>query len=202
MKPVGWLPFLLLAACTSSGIAVPDSLPPLPPSVAVDALDETYAVTGTTMATVTRSLRENGPVVDGRRVFGRHRWNVSWRYRSVPTATHCTLTDVRVSLMSRILLPEWSDRDAADPELVRAWGEFLEGLRTHELGHRALAYRAAAEIERELRRHTAPGCEFIGRNANDRGDFIVSRYRAAQDRYDEETGRGRTQGAVWPRRIR
>jgi len=202
MRSRALLPFLLLTACASAGIAVPDALPPLPPAVRVDALDETYAVTGTTMAALGRSLRENGPVVDGRRVFGRHRWNVSWRYRSVPTATNCTLTDVRVFLTSRILLPEWTEREEADPELVAAWDEFMDGLRTHELGHRGLAYRAAGEIERELRRTTAPGCEFIGRNANDRGDFIVSRYRAAQDRYDEETGRGRTQGAVWPRRTR
>ena len=193
---------MLVAAWLSAGCGVGATgrrvLPPLPPGVRVHATEDAYEVEGGSVAEIRRSLRTGAPTVRGRSFRGVHRWNVRWRYRYREEGTGCSLTRITIDLDSSIRLPRWNGRAKADSALVKTWDRYLAALRGHEFGHRALAYRAAREIHRELSRLRGASCPLLGARANELGRSIVKRYNDLSAQYDEETRHGATEGATWP----
>lgn len=192
--------FAAAAAMLACGTRRPGDSPPppLPPGVVARPEERWYPVTGLTPGDVLRSIRENGPVADGRRVWGRHDWNLRWTYRYAPAGGACRIREVRVELRSATTMPRWVDRERADSALIRDWDLAMAALRTHENGHRDIAYRAAREVHRAVERVSAPTCGSIAARANARGQEVLRRFKEMNRRYDEETEHGGRQGLVWP----
>lgn len=192
----------LTAAGTACGTPRPgDSAPPpLPYGVVARPEERWYTVTGTTPGAMLRSIHENGPIGDGRRVWGRHDWRLRWTYRYTPAGGACRIRDVRVELRSTTTMPRWVDRERADSALIRDWDVAMAALRRHENGHRDISYRAAREVKRAVERVSAPSCGLIGARANARGQDVLRRYEELNRKYDEETEHGGKQGLVWPPR--
>jgi len=162
---------------------------------AEETLDiEHYDVTGDHGSLGERISRASPVFEHGRCFHGHTRWRVDWQfdwalrdglYRSVAQ---------QVGVHGRILLPRL---EAGCPRLQQQFDRYLECLRLHELGHFEFARQAAVEIERRLA-HLTPALTAgaLQRQARREADAVFARYRAAERRYDIDTGHGRTQGAV------
>lgn len=132
--------------------------------------------------------------VSGRRYHGYARWQVDWRFWWTQTPSgSCRIDRVEVSMTGRIQLPSIAGGTAAQRDRFE---RYVRALDVHEQGHLDFGRRAAGEIERVLLGMTdARGCGQLEAAANEQGDRILERYQALEDRYDRETGHGRTQGA-------
>jgi predicted secreted Zn-dependent protease len=142
-------------------------------------------------------MRRLGPEEDGRRFHGHTAWNINWRYTSQPWGNACGATRVEVTAVIVITLPRWDPPPQAPDELRHRWDVYLTALREHEEGHRDLAVAAARRVHSRLSGFRTGDCRTFSREANAEGRYILDRLRADNRRYDEETGHGRTQGAVW-----
>jgi predicted secreted Zn-dependent protease len=176
--------------------------PPLPIGVRAEVIEQPYDVHGLTRAEIMRSLNEEARTFVGRGFRGYHQWNIRWQFRYAPSLRGCDITSSAVNLESVTTLPRWVDRNRADSALVAEWDRYIGALRSHENGHRDIGYRAAAEIQRTLRRFSAGSCASISPQANHVARDILERHKRENSEYDEETRHGATEGASWQSRGR
>ncbi len=94
-------------------------------------------------------------------------------------------------------LPDWEPDDDAPQALRDLWSAFERDLWIHEYGHGLVGYRAKQDIQKILSEAdiSDPDCRVVGDRLNALGRAITSRGQDAA--YDELTGNGRTQGAVF-----
>lgn len=161
------------------------ALPSLPPGVTVSAEEVSYAVRGTTVEEIGRSLHEGAAEALQPRRAGEHRWNVRWSYRFAERREGCEMTAVNVELSSTIMLPDWTDRERADSAVTAMWDEYITLLRDHEFTHRELSYRAARDISREVGRIRLPQCGGMRSEANLVARRILDRYDRQNAEFDE-----------------
>lgn len=159
---------------------------------------QTYGVTGSRADEMLASMAAEAPQTDGEMFFGLTVTQLSFKYVRETTNRTCTLHDVQVALDVTVSLPEWTPGPNTEYDLRRDWVRFESSLRRHEDYHRVLAERGAETIRRELGRVTAPTCAEADSEARRRAERVRIETDAAHRRYDDETGHGRTQGAVWP----
>jgi predicted secreted Zn-dependent protease len=193
---------ILLATWAASSIATPDDV--TPPSAVKDYVlhqrVSTYTVTGDDADAVRRSLSGLGPLgSDGSRYDGDTKWAVHWQYGSQSDASGCAVVSSSVVLNVNMTLPQWEHSIYVPEALQRRWSTYLAALRMHEDGHLKNAEMEAAAIAQMLQTiGPQPDCELLNRKLLDHGQQIQQRYKANDAEYDERTGHGRTQGAVFP----
>ena len=173
------------------------SLPARPP-VQTRVGTVTYPVEGATETALLRSLLARGPRTDGGVFFGLTTAETDLHYRTVPSAAGCALADVAVDLEVTVTLPDWEPPPDAPPALRRDWGRFLDALRRHEDGHRRIAVEGAEVLHAAVAGLRRPTCEAATADGRRRVARFQVEAAAAHRRFDDETGHGRTQGAVWP----
>lgn len=195
-------PVLVCLSLASAGAveAQVSSLGPVPPGMVVRSDEDHYTIFGSTAAELRRSMRESGPTENGRRWDGYTTWNVQWRFRYAMRTGSCRITTMTVEYDSHIVLPRWTAPAGAPAPLRREWNEFARALRAHEEGHRNIGAEAARQVMRRIGALTLPSCTHMAAEANALGHRTLDEFRGRQRQYDEETGHGRTQGAVWPPR--
>lgn len=186
-----------LAAC-SHGTSGSTLLPALPPGVRAFVAEVRYDVVGATVEEIRASLRTSAAEVLPGGARGYHRWDIKWTYRYARAEVYCELSDIAIELNSTITLPEWQQPDEADPAVVAAWNQYLVDLRSHEDGHRAMAYRAASEIRRALARLRVEDCAFIVNEARRVGESILARHRENSAAFDADPANR----VSWPPRAR
>jgi predicted secreted Zn-dependent protease len=189
---------LAISACGTA--TPPGGLILSAPGMVADAREQYYEVQGSTADDLRRSLRENGPDVLGRRVFGRHEGNLRWTGRWSSASGECRMTEVRVELRSIILLPRWRPPPEAPDSLVAEWDRFIAALTAHEYEHRRLWADGARTARSDLSRLRTSSCSTMQIEASRTVERILSRVRQANQRLDERTRGGMTEGAVWPPR--
>lgn len=128
-----------------------------------------------------------------KRFHGLTAWNVSWSYRPQPeTDGSCTAVDVVVELASEITLPELI---GGSPGEQTAFGTYLAALKVHEMGHHAIARGVAEKIHAGiLDAGRLPDCGAVEAQIQALTDRLMTDAKAEEQRYDRETGFGRTQG--------
>jgi predicted secreted Zn-dependent protease len=187
---------LAISACGTA--TPPGGLILSAPGMAADAREQYYEVQGATADELRRSLRENGPDVLGRRVFGRHDGNLRWTGRWSSASGECRMTEVRVELRSIVLLPRWRPPPEANDTLVAEWDRFVAALTAHEYEHRRLWADGARAARSALNRLRTRSCSTMQFEASRTVEHIMSRVRQSNRRLDERTRGGMTEGAVWP----
>lgn len=174
----------------------------LPHGVYLNVHETHYPVTGTDEEGIGRSLQEGGPTTRaGRKVAARFEWDMRSNWSWTSTSRGCVMEDVEITVTARVTMPRW-DPAGAPAELELSWEQFLEALRTHEQGHHDHVARAARELHRSLTRLEVDNCSFMRGEAQALYDRILSRWKRVDMEYEVETENGRTQGAVWPPRVR
>lgn len=160
---------------------------------------ETYDVAGDTAAEIRRELSRRGPLSGGKRFDARTEWTVRWWFDVEPEAGGCRVLRPRVDLHVLVTLPRWRREAEAPAELVERWERFLAALREHEQGHRAIGFAAADELQAMLfEQPAARDCAEARRRANRLGHEIVARRMRDNDRYDQRTQHGASEGARFP----
>lgn len=187
---------LAISACGTA--TPPGGLILSAPGMAADAREEYYEVHGATADELRRSLRENGPDVLGRRVFGRHDGNLRWTGRWSSASGECRMTEVRVELRSIVLLPRWRPPPEANDTLVAEWDRFIAALTAHEYEHRRIWADGARAARSALTRLRTRSCSTMQFEASSTVERIMSRVRQLNRRLDERTRGGMTEGVVWP----
>ena len=161
--------------------------------------EETYPVYGGTAAELLRSLQRSGPRTGGEAFFGLTRASMDLRYDTVDLGHGCELRDVRVRLDLTVTLPTWTTPRSGSGDLDRAWGQFLSALRRHESEHVRVAEQGAEALYRAVEGVRRPSCAEAEAEGRRRVDRLQIEIEAAHRQFDERTGHGRTEGAVWPR---
>jgi predicted secreted Zn-dependent protease len=168
------------------------------PRVRSDVTVREYRVQGDDEVEILQSLLANAPVSGEETFFGLTTSELTFRYWRQPDAAGCTLVDLHVDLGVTIDLPVWSPSGAAPYELKRDWDRFAMALKRHEETHRDYAIRGAEEVLEALQGIRAPTCDAAVAEAQRRAERFQIETEAAHRHYDDQTGHGRTEGAVWP----
>lgn len=163
------------------------------PGITLTLEEETYTVTGTTVAEIGQSLRRLSPYLGNRSVRGIHTYRIRWRYSLRPAEEACHVEDVEVVLSSTVTLPRWR-RSGGAFELEELWTAYLQDIRDHEDRHRSLAVQAALTIQHDLNGLEAPTCSAeLRTRANGRAGEILEEFRERNQAFDRSSG-----GVRWP----
>lgn len=151
-----------------------------------------YVIEGRTPDDVRRLINERRPT--GASGTG-HDAVTSWRFQ-VDWATdaqgECVPSTVTVLPVISITLPTLTQEHRRAGRLQQAWTRYLQRLEAHERRHADLVVSGTAKMQAEMR--AASSCGDMIR-ASDRWR---SNILAANREYDERTGHGRSEGAVFP----
>ena len=172
------------------------------PTVRTDLDVRTYAVRGQTVAQIHESMGAGGPSDAGTTYFGMTASETAVRYRTVEADGGCRLDAVEVDLALTMTLPDWSPDGPTDYALRRDWARFASALRRHEDGHRRRAEAGAQAVAAALAGVRAATCAEAEAEGQRRAREVQDRTAAGQQRYDDETDHGRTEGAAWPLHLR
>ena len=120
-------------------------------------------------------------------------WDLWWK---VEQNGQCYITNVKVNLVTEIALPELI---TSDTEIKNVFSKFLDALRRHELGHFVLAQTMAKKIDEGiLALPVSKSCSLLVQSANQIGNQLVEKLKRENEKYDESTQHGRTQGVSLP----
>jgi predicted secreted Zn-dependent protease len=196
----------LLSACGGSSPGPETAPTPAPaaapalPRVSITGREQYYDIDGTSAGALREGIRRLGPKdASGTSLDALTVWNLQWTYKTVPVSavdSSCALQDLKVTLDVTVTLPRWTPPASASASLRESWRTYLQHVRVHEAGHRAIAERNAADLYRALLGLRAATCAQLDSQASRTGEDTVADGRARNRAYDAETKHGQTQGVV------
>lgn len=154
-----------------------------------------YAVPLHDGASLRELLNQASPVrVNGGVFHAYTQWNVHWHYQyAQQNDGRCGIDSVRTQLSATMTLPAPSD-----PAIARSavFVSYLAALKRHEQGHYEIGRNTAAAIDAGIRALPAQdSCDALGAAADALANARITQARELEQRYDRDTGSGRTQGA-------
>ena len=151
-----------------------------------------YPVSGRSPRGVRESINERRPrPAEGEPFDGRTDWRYQTRWRG-NGAGGCDPATAEVEMTIVVTLPELTNRDALDRREREQWDRYFTALIGHEQNHARIALAGAEQMRNFMR--NAPDCATM-QAAQAR---VSASINAANASYDERTGHGRTEGAVYP----
>ncbi len=192
---------VVVSACTSAPPAATPAATPTPNAApagpSIDSHEQYYDITGSSVQQLRDAMRRSGPRErEGAPGDALTVWNLEWAYRDRRTGSGCALRDVRVTLSVTTTLPRWAPRADEPARLVQAWRTFVERVKVHEAGHRAIAEQSARDLMAALVSLQEDSCKQLWDAAARTATRVVEAGRAKSRAYDVETRHGQTQGAV------
>jgi predicted secreted Zn-dependent protease len=185
--------FSLLAVCCLSGESwsgPADAICPIRPEYRF------YDVYGSSPAEVRASMIERGPKdAGGKARFAYTDWHVSWRWKRTPGGDVDPNT-ITLECSAEILLPRLRPTASASQDFIRAWHDYVERTREHELQHVEHVSVKAPEILSTIRHERLRRGALSPTLANVIVSRVVSQIRALDRAYDRTTNHGLTEG-IW-----
>jgi predicted secreted Zn-dependent protease len=176
-----------------------DGLSGLPAGVTADETQTEYDVSGTTAAALAAEMNTKGPRLPNGTVLKHYtEWNIEWKFDRTKMGATCKLSNPRVTLKDKIIMPRWIAPAGASPELVAKWDAFRKAAATHEATHRGIAAGAAASIALAIPQTSAPNCAAAEANANANAKMMIANALEAEKQPDAKTHHGEVEGAVFP----
>lgn len=165
--------------------------------VRIHEREETYAVTGATDEGVWDSLVAGARQEGEELIFAWTDVSMEYRSRMVRREGACHLVAARIDVRITVTLPEWSPPPDAPLALRQQWNRYQLAIRRHEEGHVRLARETGRRVHEALVGLTAADCDSLKALGTEVGERIMAEGRAEQQRYDDETDYGQTQGVRW-----
>ena len=156
-----------------------------------------YEVAGDNIDAIMEQLDTRGPPDDsGERFHGRTDARIDWAFNLHAVGEACAVRDVLTRLHVNLIMPRLS---TGDEEVREHFGDYVERLTVHELGHIENARKTALEIDAALRALPAESsCRTMKEKANALGHRLFDQGAARDVVYDKTTEHGRIQGAHFP----
>lgn len=156
-----------------------------------------FSAGGSTLDELMQQLSAHGPKVTstGQRHLGatRIRFNTHLGYAD---NGQCRISEAKVTVRAKIILPRWRDRAAGDRTLRIFWDTLSSDIKRHEEGHVVIAKNFARDIETALLGlPPTKGCATLTDQAEQAIERLLAKYDAASERFD------RIEGASFDRRI-
>ncbi len=180
---------VLLAGCVKAGTGSAPAPVFLP-----QARYEFYDVEGATARELSASIRQARPSSQSR--IGETTWNVTWRAEWDGNPCRVRSAAVRATIV--VSMPRWTPPRNARRRLVADWNRMMHALSVHEAGHVEYALAAERALHGALMRVTAPSCSLMAQRTSQVADSVLDEARMNNQRYDERTRNGWTQGVAWP----
>jgi predicted secreted Zn-dependent protease len=134
-----------------------------------------------------------------KRFAGQADWNIEWRPCMEPFGAGCRIGGVESVVNVTYTLPRWVDLARGEAPMRGRWQKYAESLYQHEKGHGRIALEVANLIESQIVGLTdAADCGAVNAEAARRVEQAMRAGEAMQNAYDQETGHGIAQGAVFP----
>ncbi len=162
---------------------------------------QTYTVQGKTPREIRSSLNQAGPTAVGedRRYDALTNWTLQWSFRFQSSNASCSLVAATLELDVTTILPQLASPEAASSDTFTRWQRFVSALATHEQGHVDRELAGANDLRAEIEQtQPAATCSDLGQALNVLGDQEVEHMKAGDAVYDEQTGHGRSQRAIFP----
>ncbi len=127
-------------------------------------------------------------------------WYINWQYGFLYTEEDgCKLTDATVGVQVQHMYPKWQSSAGAENGLATKWQNYISKLTLHEEGHRSRYIQYGQKILSGLQTMpTQNDCSVLEQQANSKAGAFVEELKQIDAAYDDETGHGATQGAVFP----
>jgi len=160
-----------------------------------------YPISGSTVAALQAQMNEFGPLshVEHQHYVADVNWHVRWSYDYAMTDRGCAVTEAKSSVDVTFRLPWWNVPPETPGSVVSAWNQFLGALQIHENGHMDHGVAAANAVMQTLSQFPASAsCSELIEAANAATREIIQYYNQQDIAYDNVTGHGLTQGAIFP----
>jgi predicted secreted Zn-dependent protease len=138
-----------------------------------------------------------GSMMSGRQFAAKTDWLLSYQYKPRMDAGACKVESVTTKLELSMTLPRWSPPPGAPGDLIGRWERFMSALRVHEDGHAQDARDLESAAKRALLALSSPNCGALDSAMRARFGQLLEQGRARDRDYDQQTGHGKTQGAVF-----
>lgn len=111
-----------------------------------------FSIGGTTAADLDHEMMKHGPIssVTGRRHPGATKIQFSGKATFIGKKGRCVIGGAKVTLSTRIMLPRWSNRRRASPQLGLIWDTLSADIKRHEERHAEIARNHARVFEQQL----------------------------------------------------
>jgi len=155
-----------------------------------------YAVTGTSLAELRRSLDQSRP----RRGTGPHDgltvWDINWKIGTHQRGGQSRVSSFATQTKITLTLPQWTAPTNTAPDVLKAWQKYSAALQAHEQGHVQLVRVTLTELHAQVRTVSAGSdAQALRQQVEDLARSIVSAGDARHENYDRLTRHGETQGA-------
>lgn len=158
---------------------------------AAESLTKTYSyfsVGGTTLDELEDQLNKRGPEVKstGRRHPGATQMQFNTRLGYQEKGGYCRVTEAKVTVKAKVILPRWRQRGRADQDVRLIWDTLSADIKRHEEQHVAIAQSHARELERKLARlGRQKNCAIAAEKAKATADKVLAKHDRAQAKFDQ-----------------
>ena len=156
-----------------------------------------YGVSGATEADIRKMMDQRRPRDNNNAERDSlTKWNVAWEF-SLRTTRGCEVAKVTVEANISIHLPRLDP--AAPPDRQQKFAAYQAKLLAHEKRHVQIAKETVQQVE-DVLYELPPGntCEALHRSADAAVQPLLQEAAFRNAAYDDETGYGETEGAVFP----
>lgn len=193
-------PQRVLPDCSSQPYQLPSQLATQTASPGVHITQDPeslYRVYGDTTVAIENDIARCTPIATSEGHFAAVTgYALATYYRYAEAAGTCHVTSAVVSLHINQTFPEWQGSTSANSQTRIAWNNFIANLRVHEQGHITLDSTAANNLYTQLLSMTAPNCSALQTVIAGQTTAANNNLNIANNRYDDTTKHGTTQGAV------
>jgi len=153
--------------------------------VKLDVSNSTYQLGGLTREAIHEDMHRVAKKDSDGLIEGEVKDDWDWKFQFASANDACRVSSDEITLKLDVLLPTWKDEARADPALREVWNSYLQELKAHEDGHKAIAVDAAQRISKLVHNATASGpCSTLKDSLNRGAERILETAERAQEQLD------------------
>lgn len=161
------------------------------PGASAETVSKSYSyfsVRGTTLEQLDDELQRRGPRVKttGQRHPGATQMQFRTRLGYGEKDGRCLVTEAKVTVEAKVILPRWRQRARADQDTRLVWDALSSDIKRHENHHVEIARDYARQIERKmLRLGRHKDCSVAAAKAKQAVDQLLAKHDRAQMKFDQ-----------------
>lgn len=147
-----------------------------------------FRIGGKTAEDLDRELEKRGPLTHntGSRHPGATEIKFGGEVTYVEKGSRCSIGNVKVTLRTKIVLPQWSNRRRATGDLGFIWDTLSADIKRHEERHAEIARNHARELERDLHNlEPTRGCDALEKQVAQLTQKSLAAHDRDQLRFDQ-----------------